>query len=357
MDEITTTNSSVPFDSQISIDESAPMPKGYKIHFKGSAKEYFKIWIVNIALIFITLGIYSAWAKVRKKKYFYRNTEFFNETFDYHAEPIKILKGRLIMGALALLYFLGGKISVYIPIVAGLIFFIALPWIIVQGRLFNLRNTSYRNIRFDFERNYKGCYITFFKGYFVAAISLGLAFPYAIYLQARFLLSNSLWGQSRFDFSGRAGPVFGYIYASGLFSIIGFSVLMGFIFIFKKSPIAMGFGVIFFYLMIFAGGAYSRAKYLNYIYSNVSNGSIKLYSDLDWTKMVELYITNFIAIVLTLGLATPWAEIRTLRYRLSEMRVIVPDEAALQNFIQVRSEESSSAGDAAADLWDVDLGF
>ncbi|MBW1865812.1 MAG: DUF898 family protein [Deltaproteobacteria bacterium] len=33
--------------------------------FSGSGSEYFKIWLVNIILSVITIGIYSAWAKVR----------------------------------------------------------------------------------------------------------------------------------------------------------------------------------------------------------------------------------------------------------------------------------------------------
>ena len=40
------------------------------IKFKGKAAEYFGIWIVNLLLTVITIGIYGAWAKVRKKKYF-----------------------------------------------------------------------------------------------------------------------------------------------------------------------------------------------------------------------------------------------------------------------------------------------
>ncbi|MDH4174015.1 MAG: YjgN family protein, partial [Betaproteobacteria bacterium] len=36
--------------------------------FTGSAREYFRIWIVNLFFTLITLGIYSAWAKVRKKR-------------------------------------------------------------------------------------------------------------------------------------------------------------------------------------------------------------------------------------------------------------------------------------------------
>ena len=35
--------------------------------FHGNGAEYFRIWIVNFLLTLLTLGVYSAWAKVRKK--------------------------------------------------------------------------------------------------------------------------------------------------------------------------------------------------------------------------------------------------------------------------------------------------
>ena len=42
------------------------------VQFNGRGGEFFGIWIVNILLSIITLGIYSAWAKVRTKRYFKR---------------------------------------------------------------------------------------------------------------------------------------------------------------------------------------------------------------------------------------------------------------------------------------------
>ncbi|MFM9971741.1 MAG: DUF898 family protein [Burkholderiales bacterium] len=50
--------------------------------FTGSAAEYFRIWIVNLFFTLITLGIYSAWAKVRKKRYFYGSTRIDGDSFD-----------------------------------------------------------------------------------------------------------------------------------------------------------------------------------------------------------------------------------------------------------------------------------
>ena len=77
--------------------------KSTQIVFNGKAGEYFGIWIVNLLLTLITFGVYSPWAKVRRKKYFYNNTLIDNVGFDYHAKPIAILKGR----AIAFVLFLG----------------------------------------------------------------------------------------------------------------------------------------------------------------------------------------------------------------------------------------------------------
>lgn len=44
------------------------------IRFAGRAKEYFGIWITNLTLSLITVGIYSAWAKVRRLTYFHNMT-------------------------------------------------------------------------------------------------------------------------------------------------------------------------------------------------------------------------------------------------------------------------------------------
>ena len=64
--------------------------------FTGNAVEFFGIWVVNIALTIVSLGIYSAWAKVRTKQYFYGNTLLDHSAFQYLATPVQILKGRII---------------------------------------------------------------------------------------------------------------------------------------------------------------------------------------------------------------------------------------------------------------------
>src|SRR6187549_2650949 len=89
--------------SQAPADTGAvpPTPKPLvRISFEADGAEYFRIWITNVALTVVTLGIYSAWAKVRRQQYFYRTTRLDGSSFDYHGQPLAILKGRLVGFAL-----------------------------------------------------------------------------------------------------------------------------------------------------------------------------------------------------------------------------------------------------------------
>lgn len=87
----------------------------HRFSFMGSGKEYFGIWIVNVFLTIVTLGIYSAWAKVRRNRYFYGNTVLLGRAFEYHARGGQILVGRLIvLGGLVIL----NVIATTVPILA-----------------------------------------------------------------------------------------------------------------------------------------------------------------------------------------------------------------------------------------------
>ncbi|HKX64561.1 MAG TPA: DUF898 family protein, partial [Rhizomicrobium sp.] len=102
----------------------------HQMRFEGSGGEYFKIWIVNLALSIVTLGIFSAWAKVRSKRYFYGNTYIGEHSFDYHANPLRILLGRLValcllLGYTATIHFMPAATFVWY-----LVFAVAGPWLI-----------------------------------------------------------------------------------------------------------------------------------------------------------------------------------------------------------------------------------
>ena len=176
------------------------MPKDQiRIIFTGKAGEYFGIWIVNLILSIITFGIYSAWAKVRRKKYFYKNTLIEGVSFDYHANPMAILKGRIIAFTLFVLF---NVLAGYSPLLYGIFlicFTIALPWIIVRGFSFNARNSSHRGLRFDFDGNYRQAAMVMLAYPLLALITLGLALPFAVQRSHQFITNHHKFGQSNFD--------------------------------------------------------------------------------------------------------------------------------------------------------------
>jgi len=106
----------------------------YPVKFTGSAGEYFKIWIVNLFLTIITFGIYSAWAKVRTRRYFYANTSIDGHPFDYLASPVNILKGHLIVGLFFLAYMLSGQFYPELAGVFAVFFYLLFPFLIYRSR-------------------------------------------------------------------------------------------------------------------------------------------------------------------------------------------------------------------------------
>lgn len=151
-------------------------PSAISFKFSAEANEYFKIWIVNLILSILTLGVYSAWAKVRTNRYFYGNTSLENSVFEYHATPFMILKGRLIAVIALVLFIIFSNVSPAASIVLVAIIVVLTPWAIWRSMQFNTRMISYRNVRFGFYGSMMGAYkVLFFIPFSPIIITLLLA--------------------------------------------------------------------------------------------------------------------------------------------------------------------------------------
>lgn len=130
--------------------------------FSGQAGEYFGIYMVNNIFTWLTLGIYSAWAKVRTLQYFYGNTELAGGRFQFTASPLKILRGRVIAFLLMILYLAAENIEstlAYIVLLCFIgAFFVFSPVLTVLVMSFKLRHSEWRGISFSFNRNFREAY-------------------------------------------------------------------------------------------------------------------------------------------------------------------------------------------------------
>ncbi len=148
------------------------MKNAFQFHGRGG--EYFGIWIVNILLTIVTLGLYSPWAHVRNKQYFYGNTELAGERFEYLATGKQIFLGRLIAGVLfiafSILYQTMFMLSIFILVFMMLLY----PWVAQRSLRFNAAMTRYRGVRFGFVGSVKDAYVNFL-GKPILACLLGAA--------------------------------------------------------------------------------------------------------------------------------------------------------------------------------------
>jgi uncharacterized membrane protein YjgN (DUF898 family) len=358
--------------------EGAPAKQqDMKLEFSGSAREYFRIWIVNLCLTLLTIGIFSAWAKVRKKRYFYSHLTLDETPFQYLAQPIPILKGRVIAAILFLLYYLSSHVfTAFFPYVIGAGLILA-PWVIVRSVAFNARYSAYRNMTFSFEGNYVkalkvisawglipaiavGTIFNWGGKYWVAGILFalfGFHFPWWIRRLKNFIVTKTSYG-GQFGQFGATGGDFFVIYLLAGFITFGFVLITG-ITAAVSSSVIKGRPYIAFVLMmpIYAGYvfayAYVQANITNTVWNRIRLGPVRFNCTLKSFDLVKLYLTNAIGIIASVGLLIPWAVIRTFRYRADHTQVI--NTAELKEFQGSETVTVQAAGAELGEFFDMDL--
>lgn len=122
-----------------------------RLVFDGTGAEYFRIWVVNVLLTLLTLGLYSAWAKVRKARWFAQHTSLMGDRFDYHGRPWRILLGRVLALGLLVLWTWSFDLSLWLGVaVLGLMLAVG-PLLFASAQRFRLASTSWRGLRFGFD--------------------------------------------------------------------------------------------------------------------------------------------------------------------------------------------------------------
>ncbi len=348
--------------------------------FTGSAGEYFRIWIVNIFLTIITLGIYGAWAKVRTRRYFYAHTEIDGHAFDYLANPLAILKGNLIIGGAFILYSAGDFIHPYVTLAMAGLIAILFPFLIYKSLRFYAHNSAFRNIRFKFGGGLKESYFVYLLIPLLTPFTLGLLAPYWMYRRKGYFFNNFAFGDTGSNFSGKAGPFYNIYIVATLSAIItaaciaalvlgiGIETLTSSMTMMNpaagdgptgqiSSFIVVGMMVSYAVMLIIITliQQYLFVRLTNYSWHHSKLGAIYFKSDLQVKNLVWIRITNIIAIICSVGLLAPWAKVRRARYILSKLSLV--SYCPLDEFTAATGGEESAVGDSATDFFDLEIGL
>lgn len=366
----------------------------YPLRFTGSGSEYFRIWIVNLLLTIVTVGVYSAWAKVRKLQYFYRNTRLDEAAFDFHGDPKKILLGRIIALALFLGYNFAFEFSPVAALAAVAAAILVAPWLVRRAIQFKHTNSSYRGLRFGFTGTSADAMRALGPAValltlpaaltalmqltenetlpwlvIVASLALLCLYPLMHLRFKRFHHGNARYGTLAGSFTAEWDDFY-VVYLPLVLIFIGWAFLfgLGMALVFGalgkpgREPSLVQLAAIFATVLLAYGlllatvAPFMVTRLQNLVWGKTRLGDIGFASRLRMWPIAALYLKNAALVALTLGLYWPWAAVAVARHRLQAVEVASP--VALSELVgRLEAGGVTATGDAAADVFGFDIGL
>ena len=389
--------------------DSAGTSQTLALRFTGSGSEYFRIWIVNLLLTLLTLGLYYPWAKVRRLRYFFGNTMVGEHPLGFHADPRKMLRGYLLVALLLVLYSGAGHFSPLAGMLAFAIVAAVWPALLKSSMQFRLANTSWRGLRFRFRGTMGGAYAAWLP-FFVPGLVILAALAAVpdqehppvwygittlVVMLGFFAFAPWWWWRLKkyqhdhYAYAGEqttlrtgVGSFYGVfaetlgIGAAGMMvlglvavALVAAVVVLGGGFgdVFgggpdRRSGIALaamlGVAAVFVALlaMQLVPRPYFTARMQNLLWSHTASASVAFESRLRFWPLLGLTLTNWLLIVLTLGLYWPFAAVAMQRLRIEAVSVQLSTDPQ-QLIERARVDDGEAAGDAAGDLFGLDFGL
>lgn len=322
----------------------------------GKGGELFVIFLVNLALTVLTLGIYRFWGKTRIRQYVWSHTSLLGERLEYTGRGIELFVGFLF----ALVLFYAPIIAVYVwffsaqpapgetptqeqlqtIIMISLIFFavilasILLYYVaLFAAYRYRISRTSWFGIRGGMEGSAWAYGFLGFGLGLLNAMTLGWTKPWADSVVFKYRLDRTWFGSRKFTSNLDAGGLYGsYAIAwvvTALIAVIGGIVFATFVFPVLKGAIDDGTASpdMFFNLQLILLGLYFiaivayqilicwyKAALVRNIAGKLSFENITFKADITGFEMFKLRIPNFLLMVFTLGFAYPYVVLRTARF-------------------------------------------
>lgn len=352
--------------------------------FHGSGSEYFRIWVVNLLLTLLTLGLYSAWAKVRKAQWFARHTELAGDRFDFHGDPKRILLGRVLAVGLVVLWAHAFDLGLAFGLAVLAALFVLAPPLFASAQRFRLANTSWRGLRFGFDvprrRVYAVCVplLLFWTlgtvlqaaGAHPGAVAaaggvLVLGFPWAHARLKQMQHEHARLGTQRFSFApagkafyGLYGVAFLLAFLGGIFAAVAAPAVQRFLPKGSALQVMALVGIFALVAMVWlAAWPTFAARMQRIVWSRTRWGAVRFAGEMAAGKLFVLMLKQALLVLITFGLYWPFAAVAIARYRITSV-VVESDDPLADVMTTVPTAPSRQAvGDAAADFFGLDLGW
>lgn len=389
----------------------------HPLEFTGRGGEFFRVWIVNLLLSIVTLGLYTPFARRRTAQYFYGNTWVAGSPLEFSAQQRRMVFGFLVLVALYVAFKLaadtGQDTAVSLFMLAGAAL---APWFWGSAMRFRLGATRWRGVRLQFAASwgeiYKASWPVFALALvwmavmaLVSVISpeaapaaaagarprmpgfgpavaglfvLGLVLSVLCIIRLEFNFKSLLVKRARVgDQAGRWKPVYGdfvriWLATLGVFllCVVLAGVLLGVLFggsiaMFsglkggglKAVMLVVVAGVLAIFLLLLASAparAYREARLFQLVWSNVGVSQIARFKcNLRARRYVALRLKNMLLTLLTLGFYRPFAMLS--EYRMKTESVTLHLKGGVDQLAGQLVVQQGGLGDAVADAVGLDL--
>ena len=345
--------------------------------------DLLKIYIVNLILMVLTLGIYRFWGKTRLRRYIWGNIEIMGDRLEYSGTGKELFIGFLVVFFL-ILFPLFAVISIVDGLLAGdheqarLVLAAAQGLIIVflvgvaffRARRYRLTRTHWRGIYSSQTGSSVKYGLMVIASYGVTLLTLGLAWPVCSVWLKRYEMKHTWVGDEPFGFSPSVKKLyrsFLVVWAIGLLYMITVSImsmnLLDFQTIFKTTSegtpsnpeeiqalINMIFVMYLGLIPIGLAFLWYRGRAYNHFISSTQFHGHTLTSTNTGFGFMWLTVSNSLLVFFTVGLALPWAVKRYLNF--VERHVGLVGDGDFSQLLQ-STQDRPSHGEGLADAFDV----
>ncbi|MCA0327452.1 MAG: DUF898 domain-containing protein [Proteobacteria bacterium] len=388
----------------------------YPVEFTGSGGEYFRVWIVNVLLSILTLGLYTPWARRRTAQYFYGHTQVLDSPLEFAAEQRRMVKGFLLFVVLYGIYELALRTGQEMAASLLVFGFAALaPYLWASAMRFRLGATRWRGLRLAFTASWREVYLASWPVFAIAALwaavfllagrllpalpaaagkvelprlggpaiaLLGLALLLTLLAVIRLEYNYRRLFVARARIGGQAGrwkPVYLDFVKVWLATVLFFLFCLAVVLV-LGSALAGGawwagrsglrgtgaLGLLLITLLLVVGGllllllvslparAYREARMFQLVWNNIGFGQIaRSKTRLGTGAFVWLRVRNMLLTFLTLGLFRPFAVASEYAAKVGSVTLYV--KGGPEQLVGELVRQQGAFGDAAADALGLDL--
>jgi uncharacterized membrane protein YjgN (DUF898 family) len=247
---------------------------------------------------------------------------------------------------------------------------VVMPWLLRNSFRFRLYNTSWRGTRFHFRGSTAGSYRVFLLNGFLTLITLYVMAPFMHQRLKAYQHDNSWFGRTQSSFHARVGEFY-VVYLIMVAVIVALGIAVGVTGIGRAfaaliqlqkqgqhaDPRAVWSTVVIIYgalvLMLVLIGSVFHALISNLIWSNTRLGEHRIECNMSPFTLMWISLSNFVLVVLTVGVFMPWAAVRLARFQLQSVRLLPAGD--LQEFVAAEPETIAAVGEEAATAFDFDI--